>query len=303
MNKEEFEKLPNEKKRIVENAYFTALRKEISPAQFFAICRESLTSEQFRCLFSKREQKEQEDIKTEHLQDIMQYSGVDLKEEADQIVKETESRLGFSNYSNEDLGSQIHSLLNVQCFREFVQRAAKARGVYVSEDSFYFLFQVLKRKLLDFMERMDDACRHRVEYNLSEYIIRINNDLSRQLWCLEQIEKMEYEKLTIKHGDEEGRKKTKKTVQEREDLLIKKRLSNTVALAALGIQQKSWMSAEDAKTTEESAVFNSIYSPFDEKALERKVVGRSVTMKDFVYVLERDKRYNKSIFTIQHYFK
>jgi hypothetical protein len=303
MNKEEFEKLPNEKKKIVEAAYFTALRKEITPAQFFAVCRESLTPEQFKCLFSKKEQREQEDIKTEHLQDIMQYAGVDLREEAEHIAKETEGRLGFGSYGDEDSDNQMYSLLNVQPFREFIQRAAKSRSVYVSEDSFYFLFQVLKRKLLDFLEKMDDACRHRVEYSLSEYIIRINNDLSRQLWCLEQIEKMEYEKLTIRRSDEESKKKAKKTVQEREDLLIKKRLSNTVALAALGIQQKSWMNAEDTRVNEENTVFNSIYSPFDEKALERKVVGRSITMRDFVYVLERDKRYNKSIFTIQHYFK
>jgi hypothetical protein len=150
---------------------------------------------------------------------------------------------------------------------------------------------------------MESASRNRVEYNLSEFIIRINNDLSRQLWCLEQIEKTEMEKFMIKKGEEEGKKKVKRTIQEREDLVIKKRMSNTVALAALGIQQKSWMSAEDVRMNEENTSFNSIYSPFDEKALDRKVQNRTITMKDFLYVLERDRRYNKSIFTIQHYFR
>lgn len=304
MNKDAFERLPNEKKKIIETAYFSALRKEISPSQFFGICKEALTQEQFEYLFSKKSaQKEPEEIKTEHLQDIMQYSGVDLKEEADQIVKEAETNVGFGNYEEEDVSNNMHSLLNTQMFREFVVKVCKSRKVGITEDSFFLLFQVVKRKILHFIERMDEASRHRVEHNLSEFIIRINNDLSRQLWCLEQIEKTEFDKLMIKRSEDDGKKKMKKTVQEREDLIIKKRLSNTVALAALGIQQKSWMNAEDTRVSEENTTFNSIYSPFDEKALEKRVAGRTIMMKDFLYVLERDRRYNKSIFTIQHYFK
>lgn len=304
MNKEAFEKLPTEKKKVIETAYFSALRKEISPSQFFGICKEALSQQQFEYLFSKKpSQREAEEIKTEHLQDIMQYSGVDLREEADQIMKETETSIGFGNYSDEDAGNQIHSLFSVELFRDFIMKVGRSRKVGICEDSFFLLFQVAKRKLLEFAERMDEASKHRVEYNLCEFVIRINNDLSRQLWCLEQIEKAEFEKLMIKRSDDDNKKKAKKTVQEREDLIIKKRLSNTVALAALGIQQKSWMSAEDVRASEETTTFNSIYSPFDEKALERKVVGRVITMRDFLYVIERDRRYNKSVFTIQHYFK
>lgn len=304
MNKEAFEKLPGEKKRVIEAAYFSALRKEISPSQFFGICKEALTQEQFEELFSRKSSvREPEEIKTEHLQDIMQYSGVDLKEEADKIVRETEENVGFGSYEDEDVSNQMYSLVNVAQFREFVLRMCKSRKAGISEECFFLLFQVVKRKIVDFVEKMEAASKQRVEYNLSEFIIRINNDLSRQLWCLEQIEKAEFERLMIRRSEDESKKRIKKTVQEREDLIIKKRLSNTVALAALGIQQKSWMSADDIRAQEENTTFNSIYSPFDEKALERKVVNRTITMRDFVYVLERDRRYNKSIFTIQHYFK
>ncbi|ADM12156.1 TAF4 transcription initiation factor TFIID component [Encephalitozoon intestinalis ATCC 50506] len=305
MNKEAFERLPQEKKKIIETAYFSAVRKEISASQFFGVCKEALTKDQFESLFSNNtpNKEQQEEMKTEHLQDIIQYSGVDLKEEAEHIVRETETNINFGEYEEEDLNNQIGSLLNIPLFREFVARIGNSRRVGISEESFFLLFQVVKRKILDIVEKMEESSKWRVEYNLSEFIIRINNDLSRQLWCLEQIEKAELEKFTIRKGEEEGRKKVKKTIQEREDLVIKKRLSNTVALAALGIQQKSWMSAEDVRVNEESTTFNSIYSPFDEKALERKVVNRTITMKDFLYVLERDRRYNKSIFTIQHYFR
>lgn len=305
MNKEAFERLPQEKKKIIETAYFSAVRKEISASQFFGVCKEALTKEQFEGLFSNNtpNKEQQEEMKTEHLQDIIQYSGVDLKEEAEHIVRETETNINFGEYDEEDANDQIGSLLNVPQFREFVARIGNSRRVGISEESFFLLFQVVRRKTLDTVEKMEESSKWRVEYNLSEFIIRINNDLSRQLWCLEQIEKAELEKFTIRRGEEEGKKKVKKTIQEREDLVIKKRLSNTVALAALGVQQKSWMSAEDVRVNEESTAFNSIYSPFDEKALERKVANRTITMKDLLYVLERDRRYNKSIFTIQHYFR
>lgn len=305
MNKEAFERLPEEKKKVIEAAYFSAVRKEISASQFFGVCKEALSKEQFESLFSSNvpHRDQQEEMKTEHLQDIIQYSGVDLKEEAEHIVRETETNINFGEYDEEDVNGQMGSLLNVSLFKEFVARVGSSRRVGISEESFFLLFQVIRRKMLDILEKMDESSKWRVEYNLSEFIIRINNDLSRQLWCLEQIEKSELEKFMIKRGDDEGKKKVKKTIQEREDLVIKKRLSNTVALAALGVQQKSWMSAEDVRVNEESTAFNSIYSPFDEKALERKVLNRTITMKDFLYVLERDRRYNKSIFTIQHYFK
>ncbi|KMV65506.1 TATA binding protein associated factor 4-likeprotein [Encephalitozoon cuniculi EcunIII-L] len=305
MNKEAFERLPQEKKKIIETAYFSAVRKEISASQFFGVCKEALGKDQFESLFSSSTagREQQEEMKTEHLQDIIQYSGVDLKEEAEHIVRETETNINFGEYEEEDVNNHIGSLMNVPLFREFVSRIGNSRRVGISEESFFLLFQVAKRKMLDIVEKMEESSKWRVEYNLSEFIIRIKNDLSRQLWCLEQIEKAEIEKFTIRRGEEEGRKKVKKTIQEREDLVIKKRLSNTVALAALGIQQKSWMSAEDVRVSEESTAFNSIYSPFDEKALERKVVNRTITMKDFLYVLERDRRYSKSVFTIQHYFR
>ncbi|KAH9411715.1 putative transcription initiation factor TFIID [Ordospora pajunii] len=307
MNKEAFDKLPLDKKKIIEAAYFSTVRKEISASQFFGVCRGALSKEQFESLFSSNmgggPSKVQEEIKTEHLQDIIQYSGVDLKEEAEQIVRDAETNVNFGEYDDEDVNGQMSSLLNVQLFREFIMRAGSSRKVMIGEESLLLLFQVIKRKMIDFIEKMESASRNRVEYNLSEFIIRINNDLSRQLWCLEQIEKTEMEKFMIKKGEEEGKKKVKRTIQEREDLVIKKRMSNTVALAALGIQQKSWMSAEDVRMNEENTSFNSIYSPFDEKALDRKVQNRTITMKDFLYVLERDRRYNKSIFTIQHYFR
>jgi hypothetical protein len=293
MNKETFESLPDFKKRKIEDAYYAASNKQISPTDFFNICKEILNFEEYANLFPRNTE-----IKTEHLEDILQYSGVDLKEENEKIM---EYNLTYMNDDGEDLENQLYSLLNVKLFKEYVQRLAKNRKLMVSEDVYHLLFLILKRKLLDFCAKMDEMSLIRVEQSLLNQNIQIKNDLTRQLWCLEQIEKSEMEKLNVSRTEE--KKTKKKNIQEREDLVVKKKLSNTVAMQALGIQQKSWMSGDEQTTNRNFTKFKSIYSPYDDKYIEKKVSGRSINMKDFLYVLEKDKRYNKSVFTIQHYFK
>ncbi|EJW03737.1 hypothetical protein EDEG_01975 [Edhazardia aedis USNM 41457] len=89
-------------------------------------------------------------------------------------------------------------------------------------------------------------------------------------------------------------------MQEREDLIVKKRMSNSVALAALGSKKFNWM--DEASNSEKESVMESLYAPYDDKEFLEKVRDRTVTHEDFMYVLEHDKRYNKSIFTIGQYF-
>ena len=111
------------------------------------------------------------------------------------------------------------------------------------------------------------------------------------------------DELKFKKNEDDGRKRAKRMIQEREDLLIKKRMSNTVALAALGGSQKLWMSMCDTTNNKESETqLRSLYSPYDEKEHEKRVKDRTLTMGDFLFVLEHDRRYNKSIITIQQYF-
>ncbi|WUR02829.1 transcription initiation factor TFIID subunit 4 (TAF4) [Vairimorpha necatrix] len=293
MNKETFDMLADYKKRKIEDAYYAASNKQISPTDFFNICKDILNPEEYANLFPRNTE-----IKTEHIDDILQYSGVDLKEENEKIM---EYNLSYANDDSEDPEGQLHSLLNVKLFKEYVQRLAKNRKLLVSEDVYSLLFLILKRKLIEFTDKMDEMSKIRVDYSLLNKNLQIKNDLARQLWCLEQIEKSELEKLNLKQN--EDKKTKKKNIQEREDLVVKKKLSNTVAMQALGVQQKSWMSGEEVAMNRNITKFKSIYSPYDDKNIEKKVQGRNINMKDFLCVLEKDKRYNKSVFTIQHYFK
>ena len=80
----------------------------------------------------------------------------------------------------------------------------------------------------------------------------------------------------IKKDEDLKKKKKKKVILEREDLLIKKSQSNSVAMAAMGLKQKSWMSTDTSKGNDESNKFSSICAPFDEKAFDGKIKGRKI---------------------------
>lgn len=298
MNTAFLNSLSTEERNTVMDLYNQYLEKEISRVHFLNRIREILGNEGVAMLFSK----EADDIRPDQLHDVIQYAGVDLKEEQDYIVREAEFE-SASDEAYEDFRSSIESLLNIDLFAEFIGRILTSRGMNMTEEAYYTMFLVLRRRVTDFIERLIEVSKIRIEKERSGYNIDIINDVRRQLWCLEQHEQKEMDALRFRKEDDDGRKKMKKTVQEREDLIIKKRMSNTIALAALGGSQKLWMNADEMSGSKDNeAQLMSLYSPYDDKEHERKVKERTLTMRDFLFVIEHDKRYNKSIITIQQYF-
>lgn len=64
---------------------------------FVTLCKELLNQSEFAILFNQSDPvtvPPLEEIKTEHLQDIIQYSGINLKEEAENMVKDSEDYIG-----------------------------------------------------------------------------------------------------------------------------------------------------------------------------------------------------------------
>jgi hypothetical protein len=306
MNRDKFELLSEEKKETVQKAYQAAFNKEIGPNDFFEICKQTLTEEEYEFLFNQELATEQqnEEIKTEHIEDIMQYTGVDLREEAEKIVKEAEYNVGYEPADNkEDRNLRIDSLFNPVLFQDFVLRVSAQRQMKISNDSIFLIFRIIQRKITDLISKLENTSKVRVEAYLSDFNFKIQNEVSKQLWYLNEMEKVLQEKLQVKKEDDS---KKKKVIQEREDLVIKKRQSSSVAMAAMasmGIEQKSWMIGDGLKSLEDNSNFTPIYSPFDEKGYDNRIKNRTITLKDFIYVLEKDKRYNKSIFLVQYYFK
>lgn len=304
MNLEFLETLAPAIKNRIKGGYNAVSSNHMALDAFVTLCKELLNQSEFAILFNQSDPvtvPPLEEIKTEHLQDIIQYSGINLKEEAENMVKDSEDYIGFTVDSYEESTKEIDSLMSYKNLVEFV---AKRCRIPCEEDVYNVLFLAVRRKITDFYEKMIKISKIRVDEDSSNYIIRITNDIRRQLWVLEQNEKKEFERLKIEKNETEEKKKLKKIIEEREDLLIKKRMSNSIALAALGSQQKSWMAASDDDMSKEiDSQFQSLYSPFNEKDLDKKISNRQITMEDFLYVLETDPKYNKSIFTLQNYYK
>lgn len=325
MNKEVFVELSHEERRIIEMNYNRVLENEITPTIFFEDCQRLLGPVKFRRLFPaqvpnnkikgnneyanqnmnlnnsnqtmNKNLEENKEIKTERLQDIIEYAGVNLKEEQEQIHDSEEN---FDEDEIEDNQNSLTSLFDIKSIIDFVNCIARKKKLNVNDNTYHALFLSLKRKLTEIIEKMSHASELRVDLNKKKNSIKIENDVKRQLWVLEELEKKRLQKLLSKNGKLKEEKK--KALVEREDILVKKRLSNTVALAALGIQNKSWMSPQEIPEQKKQN-FMSLYAPYNEQEMQKKVNERKITIDDYVFVMEKDKRYNKSVFLIKEYFK
>lgn len=309
-NKETIESLPVEAKRELSMLAEKYKKGEISASEYKKFCTDVIMEH-------KEEEEDQDeaphevrrgrpstkdDQKPEYMSDIIHYAGVNLKEEALHIAKEAEDSLPLDDTKGKlyDYRDTIESLFDARIYAYFLEKISKIRDIVISDDASTLIFQAAKRKILELLEKMIEQSKVRMDISRNDYLIRIENDRRRQMWFLEQEEKLEMDKYRQKkEGDEvEGKKKWRKALQDREDLIIKKRLSNNVALAALGSQPKSWMSAGAQSTDDGSAPYLTLFQGSDERA--QKNSARIIIKEDFLHVLARDKRYNKSIFTIKH---
>ena len=335
INKEIFLNLSEEKQQFIEGAFLEVKNGNLTVEQFVNNCAQRLTEYEYNNLFMStsvspqhynqdtydpspeyiqpqqygrhggRMMVESPQLNTEqnnkkssknaddNIDDIIQYTGVNLKEEAENIVKElcytytdTVSTLNMQSGSG-----SLDWLFNLKLYSKFINNCCADRNVKITEEGVSVIFLFAYRKMVDFFEKVDEASKIRTEYDMSAFNIAIKNERSKQMWYLNELEKLKFEKLNMQNDKD----KKKKTVQEREDLVIKKKQSNTVAMAAMGVKQKSWMGS--AEKLDEKTKFDSLYAPLDEKRFLDK--NRTITTEDIIYVLERDKRYNKSIFLLK----
>ncbi|KAI5192502.1 hypothetical protein NEMIN01_2053 [Nematocida minor] len=308
-NKETIESLPSEAKKELSMLAEKCKKGEISAGEYKKFCTDIIMEHR-----EDEEEAEQmhevrrgrpsvkDDQKPEYMSDIIHYAGVNLKEEALHIAKEAEDYLPLEDSKNKvhDYKNTVDSLFDVRIYGYFLEKISKLRDIGISDDASQLIFQAAKRKIFGLLEKMIQQSKIRMDISRNDFLIRIENDRRRQMWFLEQEEKLEMDKYRQKkEGDEaEGKKKWRKALQDREDLIIKKRLSNNVALAALGSQPKSWMSAGAQSTDDGSAPYLTLFQGAEDRA--QKSSARVIIKDDLLNVLARDKRYNKSIFTIKH---
>jgi hypothetical protein len=133
---------------------------------------------------------------TDVMQDIFQGSGIDLKEEAENIIKEQENLLSSlqlpSSEMVEDPRSNIDFLFNSEKLSQVVRIIAEKHGLVNSKTLtlpnspvFDVLFAALKIRLANLIDDVVIASRHRVDTLRSRFKIKVENDPRRQLAILE----------------------------------------------------------------------------------------------------------------------
>lgn len=125
---------------------------------------------------------------TDSLQDVIQYSGIDLKEEADNIIRTQESFLSAGTAASipDDVRVTYEYYLNVNNLKERVSKVCKRNGLRAfNDDSLFVLSYALREKVSLMAEALHEISRHRVEYHRMRCKVKIDNDPLRQIWVLQ----------------------------------------------------------------------------------------------------------------------
>lgn len=275
------------------------------------------------------------------LQDVIQYSGIDLRAEAEMI----ESELHMPAYASggpasQDLRIRPDYFFNMPRMKAIVYMAAKARGIAtVNDEVFELMALALQRRLHNIVTGISEISKHRVDIGRLGFKIKVENDPKKQIWLLEKVYEEQLEKQqeallqgqTVKPGDADKNKAKKPTGSEKkttgEDVIVKTRLANTTALAALGLQQKSWMSAgivglqqqqsaskpgEPEDSSKDSTAVDSVkiplhfsqapsVTPSTDRDLMMQISQRTISLKDLVFYCERDPHLVRSAIMLTLY--
>jgi hypothetical protein len=270
------------------------------------------------------------------LQDVIQYSGIDLSAEAEMIQSDFATAMPGAGFAAQDVRLRPDFFLNPARLKAIVYMAARARGLTsVNEDVFDLLALAVQRRLGNVISGMAEISKHRVDIKCSSFKIKVENDPKKQLWLLERLLEEAADRMQTNPEDKmaKGKKagaagtgeKSKGASGGGEDVLVKARLANTTALAALGVQQKSWMTAgivglqaaaaatrnpetPSADSTDTNASgepgepvkiplhFSQAPSltPATDRDLAAVIAQRRLTVKDLVFYCERDPHLARS---------
>lgn len=155
---------------------------------------------------------------TSSLQDVIQYSGVDLKAEAELLYREHDNNnnnmLGMSSLSV-DHRLKFDYFFNPFKFRAIVQHALQrhffaftlqsttnttnatnttndsaqklSKPLGITEEAVHLLGIAIQKRLIGILRRLAEISRHRVDYGRGRFKIKIENDPKKQIWLQEKL--------------------------------------------------------------------------------------------------------------------
>lgn len=283
------------------------------------------------------------------LQDVMQYAGVDLKAEAEMILREQQQGVfSASAYSGmaglEDPRMDPSFFFNSARLKAIMMQAGRQYGLEATSDAVEALAKVILRRLSGLMCKLVKYSRHRSDLARRHYKIKVENDPRKQIWLLEQmlcqtptsnssnnnnnVHKKEAESNQNDDGEEGSGEAKKKRKIAPDETAIKTKLTNLTASAASGLKLKSWMTSSTASLDEPVGAGSSTpankedktgagipeeckrmnlsqapsASPLTERDLIERYLGRSVSVKDLIRVLEEESGNGRRSMILHHLY-
>lgn len=128
---------------------------------------------------------------TDALQDILQYSGIDLKEEAENILKDQDLLLGQVSVNvGEDSRAKLDILFNPEKLKLITTNIAEKYSISnaksLNTSIFDTLLLALEFRLAHLLDDLVLISRHRSDAIKSRFRMKIENDPKRQLFALEK---------------------------------------------------------------------------------------------------------------------
>lgn len=137
------------------------------------------------------------DFDVNRLEDVMQYTGVDLKAE-DEIGLEQRNQIHINHHhsmsnapiSTTNTSLRYDSTFNGARMKALISASVLPKGITdMGEDCLDIIALALRRRLVQVIEDLVQASKHRVDHGRASWKIRIENDPRKQVWLLEQFSK------------------------------------------------------------------------------------------------------------------
>ena len=209
----------------------------------------------------------EKNIDSAALQDVMQYAGVDLKAEAEMILRDQQQGVfsaaaysGSAALLEDDARMQPGHFFNPMRLKAILLQAGRQYGLEATPDAIEALARVIVRRLSGMVCKLVKYSRHRSDLARRHYKIKVENDPRKQIWLLEQMlcyvptapmspktaaiagPKKETDGANEEAMDESGDKKRQRKMGP-DETAIKAKIANLTASAATGLKMKSWMTS------------------------------------------------------------
>ncbi|RUS17487.1 transcription initiation factor TFIID component TAF4 family-domain-containing protein, partial [Endogone sp. FLAS-F59071] len=152
----------------------------------------------------------------ETLTDVMQYAGVDLKEESDRILQDAD--VSMTSIPDGVDRSRMQDFLNLHILRDLVQKIASPYLISnIDPDFLSYLALATQDRLRSVIEQMSLASKHRVKSQSFDppplddstgqplYKIIVHSDIKKQLLAIERVEREEERRRREALSDRQNR--------------------------------------------------------------------------------------------------